>query len=143
MEEAKSKPNDIIKFLEGTWTTRDTTITPNQKIKIEEYGEIMKIKNPETITITALGINKGKNVTRDMTIKMKGYEVIMSQGDFSAKGMKKGNFVSLRGTYQDRVFDFRLYVLEDKYVYQKDVWENNNIIETQMSYLLRASRQKH
>lgn len=100
----------------------------------------MKIKDAETITITALGIDNGKDVTRDMIIKVDGDEVIISQGDFSAKGVKKGNSASLRGTIQNRVYDFRVYFLEDKYVYQKDIWENNNIAEIQMSYLLRSSR---
>lgn len=114
MEEAKRKPNEIIKFLEGTWTTRDTTIMPNQEVKIQEYKETMKIKDSETITVTAMGINKGKDVTRDIIMKINGDEVIMSQGDFSATGIKKGNYISLRGTYQDRVYDFRLYILKDK-----------------------------
>jgi hypothetical protein len=140
LEEAKSKPNELVKFLEGTWTTRDVTVSPNQEVKIEEYREIMKIKDPETLTITALGINKGKDVTSDMIIKVKGDEVILSQGDFSARGTKKENSASLRGAFQNRVYDFRLYFLKDKCIYQKDVWENDNIIEIQMSYLLRSSK---
>lgn len=140
MEEAKSKPNELVKFLEGTWTTRDVTVAPNQEVKIEEYREIMKIKDPETLTITALGINKGKDVTRDMIIKVKGDEVILSQGDFSARGTKKENSASLRGAFQNRVYDFRLYFLKGKYICQKDVWENDKIVEIQMSYLLRSSK---
>jgi len=53
--------------------------------------------------------------------------------------VKKGNFVSLRGTYGDSVFDFRLYLLGDKYVFQKDVWKGSKIVEVQMSYLLREN----
>jgi hypothetical protein len=102
----------------------------------------MKTKDPETLTITALGINKGKDVTRDMIVKVKGDEVILSQGDFSARGTKKNNSASLRGAFQNRVYDFRLYFLKDKYIYQKDVWENDKIIEIQMSYLLRSRNRK-
>jgi hypothetical protein len=140
LKNAKSKPNDILKFLEGTWTTTDFTVASNEKVKKEEYSEIMRIKDAETITITALGIRDGKDVTKDTTFKVVGDRVVMSQGDFSASGLRKENSVSLRGTYQNRTFDFRLYFLGDKYIYQKDVWENNRIVEIQMSYLLRSSK---
>jgi len=138
LKKVRSKPNELIRFLNGIWTTRDITITPNKEVKITEYKEVMKMKDSETITITALGIDKGKDVTRDMTIKLEGDKVTMSQRDFSAKGIKNGNLVSLRGTYENQIFDFRLYLMENKYIYQKDVWENNRIVEIQMSYLLRS-----
>jgi hypothetical protein len=140
LKKAKSKPNELIRFLEGIWTTKDITITSDKVVKITEYREVMKMKDYETITITALGIDKGKDVTRDMTLKLEGDKVTMSQRDFSAKGIKTGNLVSLRGTYQNQIFDFRLYLMKDKYIYQKDVWQNNRIVEIQMSYLTRSSQ---
>lgn len=94
MKKAKSKPNELIRFLEGIWTTRDITITPKKEVKITECREVMKMKDSETITITALGIEKGKDVTRDMTIKLEGDKVTMSQRDFTAKGIKNGNLVT-------------------------------------------------
>lgn len=140
MAEGRSRANEIVEFLEGTWLTRDVTVTPNKEVKVEEYKEIMKIKDFETISITAVGIDKGQDVTRDMVIRLDGDRVVLSQRDFSAEGVKKGNLVSLRGTHDDLVFDFRLYLLDDKYVFQKDVWKDNKIVEVQMSYLLRLSR---
>ena len=140
MAEDRSKANEIVEFLEGTWVTRDVTVTSNQEVKVEEYEEIMKIKDSETISITALGVDKGKDVTRDMVIRLVGDKVVLSQRDFSAEGVKKGNFVSVRGTHDDLVFDFRLYLLDDKYVFQKDVWRGSKIVEVQMSYLLRRSK---
>jgi hypothetical protein len=139
LEEGRRKANGIIEFLEGTWVTRDVTLAPNREVRVEEYKEIMKIKDSETISITALGIDKGQDVTRDMTIKLEGDKVTLSQRDFSAEGVKKGNAVSIRGTYNDLVFEFRLYLLDDKYVYQKDVWKDGKIVEVQMSYLLRST----
>jgi len=120
--------------------TRDVTVTSNQEVKVEEYEEIMKIKDSETISITALGVDKGKDVTRDMVIRLVGDKVVLFQRDFSAEGVKKGNFVSVRGTHGDLVFDFRLYLLDDKYVFQKDVWRGSKIVEVQMSHLLRRSK---
>ena len=137
MKKARSKPNELIRFLDGIWTTRDIALTPDKEVKITEYREVMKMKDSETITITAFGIDKGKDITRDMTMKLEGNKVTMSQRDFSAKGTKNGNLVSLRGTYQNQTFDFRLYLMEDKYIYQKDVWEDNKVVEVQMSYLQR------
>lgn len=140
MKKVRTEPNEIIGFLEGIWVTRDFTIIPDKEVKIKEYKEAMKVKDHETITITALGIDNGKDVTRDMAIRKVGRNVILSQRDFSAKGTKRGNLVSLRGTYKNQVFDFRLYFMKDKYVYQKDVWENNRVIEVQMSYLQRSRK---
>ena len=140
MKKVRSEPNEIIRFLEGIWITRDFTINPDREVKITEYKEVMKVKDSETITITALGIDKGKDVTRDMTIRKDGHNVILSQRGFSAKGTKRGNLVSLRGTYKNQVFDFRLYLMKDKYIYQRDVWENNRVIEVQMSYLQRSRK---
>jgi len=42
--------------------------------------------------------------------------------------------------YGDLVFDFRLYFLDGKYVFEKDVWRGSKIVEVQMSYLLRRSK---
>ena len=139
MAEGRRKANEIVEFLEGTWVTRDVTLAANKEVKVEEYKEIMKIKDSETISITALGIDEGKDVTRDMVIRLAGDEVVLSQKDFSAQGVKKGNCVSIRGTQGDLMFDFRLYLLDDKYIFQKDVWRGSKIVEVQMSYLLRSS----
>jgi hypothetical protein len=140
LAERGSRANEIVEFLEGTWVTRDVTITPSKEVKVEEYKEVMKIKDSETVSITALGIDKGRDVTRDMVIRLDGDRVVLSQRDFFAKGVKKGNLVSLRGTHDGLVFDFRLYLLGDKYVFQKDVWKGSKIVEVQMSHLLRLSK---
>jgi len=140
LSESGRKANEIVEFLEGTWVTRDVTLAPNKEVKVEEYKERMKIKDSETLSITALGIDRGQDVTRDMVIRLMGDKVILSQRDFSAEGVKKGNYVSIRGTQGDLVFDFRLYLLDDKYVFQKDVWKRGEIVEVQMSYLLRSAK---
>ncbi len=64
MKKGSGEPNELIRFLEGVWFTRDVTITSRGEVKITEYKEVMKVKNHETITITALGIDEGKDVTR-------------------------------------------------------------------------------
>ena len=120
--------------------TRDVTVTSDREVKVEEYVEVMKVKDFETVSITALGLDKGNDVTRDMVIRLLGDRVVLSQRDFSAEGVKKGNFVSVRGDYGDLVFDFRLYFLDGKYVFEKDVWRGSKIVEVQMSYLLRRSK---
>jgi len=140
LTEDKSRANEIVEFLKGTWVTRDVTVTPNHEVKVEEYREIMKIKDSETLSITALGVDKGQDVTRDMVIRLVGNKVVLSQRDFSAEGVKKGNFVSVRGTHDDLVYDFRLYLLDGKYVFQKDIWREGKIVEVQMSILLRRSK---
>jgi hypothetical protein len=100
----------------------------------------MKVKDSETISITAFGIDKGQDVTRDMVIRLKGDRVVLCQRDFSAEGVKRGSAVSIRGAHNGLVFDFRLCLLDDKYVFQKDVWRGNRIVEVQMSYLLRSNK---
>jgi len=136
----RRRANEIVEFLEGTWVTRDVTVTAGEEVKVEEYEEVMRVKDFETVRITAVGIDKGKDVTRDMVIRLVGDRVVLSQRDFSAEGVKNGNFVSLRGAYGDLVYDFRLYLLGDRYVFEKDVWRGSKIVEVQMSYLLRRSK---
>ena len=136
----RRRANEIVEFLEGTWVTRDVTVTAGEEVKVEEYEEVMRVKDYETVTIMAVGIDKGQDVTRDTVIRLVGDRVVLSQRDFSAEGVKNGNFVSLRGAYGDLVYDFRLYLLGDRYVFEKDVWRGSKIVEVQMSYLLRRSK---
>ena len=130
------QPNEIIRFLEGTWTTRDITVVEGSGVTFESYVEEMKIKDPETVSITAFAYDKGKDMTRDMSIEING-EVVLKQGNFSARGSKKGNCINLSGKEGDRIYNFRIYLLDDKFIFQKDVLKNDIVVEAQMSCLVR------
>jgi hypothetical protein len=137
---AGKEPNEIVRFLEGTWLTKDITVKPRDETKISEYVERMNVKNHETITITAVGVNGLKKITRDIAFKMNGSQVTMMQRDFSAKGIMNNNIIILQGDYREHSFTFRLYLMDDKYVFQKDVLKDGRIIESQMSYLIRRQK---
>lgn len=136
MIEKSPKPNEIIGFLSGKWKTKDIVMTEGSEIQSREYIEIMKIKDSSTVTITAKGYDNGRDLTRDMTIEV-GKDVVLKQGTFSAIGSKVGNSISLDGIQDNRTYRFRLYLLGDKFIFERDVIEKGNIVEVQMSYLTR------
>ncbi len=82
MVEDRRRANEIVEFLEGTWVTRDITVAPDREIKVEEYVEVMKVRDFETVSIAALGLDKGKDVTRDMVIRLVDDRVVLSQRFF-------------------------------------------------------------
>ena len=138
MSEKITEPNEIIRFLSGKWRARDVVITADNDVHSREYTEIMEIKDPVTVTITAIGYEDGRDISRDMIIEMED-EVTLRQANFIAKGSKDGNCVSLSGSQESRTYRFRLYLLGDKFIFQRDVVEEGNLIEAQMSYLIRIS----
>ncbi len=134
---AFAAPNEIVQFLEGEWWNVDITITEESGVRLNEYREMMVVKDDQTLTVTAFKIKDGQDVTKDIIIKMDGDSVTLAQGDFEAHGVKNGNFVSLSGRTADFVIDFRLYLMGNTYIYQKDVRKGDDIVESQMSYLER------
>jgi len=130
-------PNEIVQFLEGEWWNVDITITEESGVRLNEYREMMVVKDDQTLTVTAYKIKEGQDVTKDITIKMTGDSVTLAQEGFEAHGVKTGNFISLSGTAGDFGIEFRLYLMGDTYIYQKDVRKDGEVIESQMSYLER------
>ena len=139
MTDPANEPNEIIRFLIGAWKTNDVMVSVNKEVQTKSYTEAMKIKNQDSVTITAYGYDNGKNLTRDMTIEM-GDQVTLRQGNFFASGHMHANAVTLRGAQDGRQYEFRLYFMEDKFIFQRDVLEKGKIVEAQMSYLERLSK---
>lgn len=137
-----SKPNDLVGFLAGKWDNVSFEISDGKPIKREAYPETMVVKNPDTLTITAHGFRDGKDVTKDMQLRVRGKEVIMQQGSFIAKGKREDNLYSLKGQVQGKEFRFRLYALGDKYVFHRETWEKGKIQQVDMSYLERKLQDK-
>jgi hypothetical protein len=135
---ASAEPNEIVQFLEGEWWNVDITITAESGVKLNEYREMMVVKDDQTLTVTAFKIKEGKDVTKDITIKMAGDSVTLAQEGFEARGVKTGNFVKLSGASGEFSIEFRLYLMGDAYIYQKDVRKGDDVIESQMSYLQRV-----
>lgn len=130
------EPNEIVRFMEGRWTTTDIIVVPGKTIQQKKYIEIMKIKSPDTLTITAEKFENGKDLTRDMTIEL-GDKVSLKQGDFVATGSREGNAIMLSGALDNRTYNFRIYLMKDKFVFQRDVLEHGRIVEAQMSHVIR------
>jgi hypothetical protein len=133
------QPNDVIRFLDGTWTTKDITVVAGSKVTFADYIEEIKIKDHETISITAFAYDNGKDKIRNMTIALDG-EVVLRQGTFSARGSKKGNCITLSGKEGNKTYNFRMYLMDDKFIFQRDVLEDDMVVEAQMSYLIRKLR---
>jgi hypothetical protein len=132
-----SNANDLVNFLEGKWDNISFEISDGKPVKKEEYPETMIIKDPDTLTITAHGFRDGKDLTKDMKLEVRGENVTMSQGDFSASGKREDNVYSLKSLYKGSEFRFRLYTLGDKYVFHRETWKDGKIQQIDMSYLIR------
>ncbi len=132
-----NKANTIIRFLEGAWTAHNTMIT-DDRVNHDTYDETITIKNDDTISITAHGVDEGKDLTRDMTIHLNGEQITLKQGDYEARGTFKENHASLHTkNYQGKDFDTRIRLLNNTYIYQMDVFEHGKCIMSQMSHLTK------
>ncbi len=136
-QEKNSNANELLGFLEGKWQNHSFIISEGIPVKVEEYSETMKIKDLQTLTITAHGFQEGKDLSKDMEFTLNGNEVAMRQGDFVARGEKVGNVYYLRGKHGEKEYRFRLYTLGDKYIFQSEEWEAGKVTNINMSYLVR------
>lgn len=125
-------------FLEGTWMSTDVSTGPGQPVEQRSYVERMVATDDSTVTITAFGVGPdGGDITRDIVFRVRGDSVVMAQGDFAARGVRRGNFLTLEGRADGATYAFRLYLLDDRYIYQMDVWRGGRVVRSQSSYLVR------
>ena len=82
---------------------------------------------------------EGVDVTKDITVRLDGDSVVLAQEGSEARGRKTGNRLLLEGNQGAYRIEFRLYLMGDAYIYQKDVWEGGEIVQSQMSYLQRIN----
>ncbi len=135
--ETPSVPSDIVRYLEGAWWNVDITLTTGREVELNEYREEMAATDSQTLTVTAFKVQRGEDITRRIVIRSAGDSVFMTQDSFTVRGIRTGNLIELTGTYQQYQVAFRLYLMDDIYVYQKDLWEDGRVVQTQMSYLRR------
>lgn len=133
----QNQANEIIQFLQGSWHNYSIIVEDGKAVDKTDYKETMTIKNASTLSITAHDFHEGEDLTRDMTLILEGDKITMKQGSFEAKGLKEGNVYYLKGFYNELEFRFRLYTMGDKYVFHSETWNNGNIEQINMSYLLR------
>lgn len=132
-----NRVNHVIRFLEGSWTAYNTMIT-DDRINHDTYDETITIKDAETVSITAHGVDDGKDITRNMTIHLDGDQLTLKQGDYEARGTFIHNHAHLHTkNYQGKDFDTRIRQLKNTYIYQMDVYEHGICIMSQMSHLIR------
>jgi len=132
-------PNEVVRFLEGEWWNVDITVSKEGDITLNEYREKMTVKDHQTLTVTAFEIREGVDVTKDITVRIDGDSVVLAQEGFEARGIKTGNRLILEGKHGAYRIEFRLYLMGDAYIYQKDVWLDGEIVQSQMSYLQRVN----
>ncbi|WP_372643666.1 hypothetical protein [Ancylomarina sp.] len=136
-QNSNQNANQLVKFLEGKWHNYSILVSDSSSISKEDYKEKMSIKNDSTITITAYNYKDGKDLTRDMILVVKNNIVTTRQGDFKASGICEGNVYSMKGYFEDKEYRFRLYTMNDKYIFHREVWVNGKVEMMNMSYLLR------
>lgn len=131
-------PNEIVSFLEGTWWNVDINIGRDGAVTLNEYREEMVVADPQTLTVTAFKIKAGEDVTKNITISVEGDSVVLAQDNFAARGIRRGNHIELTGSFENFDIVFRLYLMGDTYIYQKDMYEAGEVVHSQMSYLRRV-----
>jgi hypothetical protein len=137
------EPNDLVKFLTGKWDNVSFEISDGKPVKREEYPETMIAKDSDTLTITAHGYKDGKDLTKDMYLKVRGKAVTLQQGDFTATGTREDSVYTLKGLSKGAEYRFRLYTLGDKYVFHRETWKDGKIQGIDMSYLVRMNSDRH
>ncbi|MFO7969441.1 MAG: hypothetical protein R6U15_04945 [Candidatus Izemoplasmatales bacterium] len=132
------KPNKIIKYLSGKWNCKNIVIKPKEKPREFSYKETIKIKNNNTISITAFGIDNGNDFTKDMQIDLSDNHLTLSQDDFSVAGKYFENFAELvNENYRNNKYLIRIFLLEENYIYQMEVYNKTKLISSQFSYLTK------
>lgn len=119
---ADAQANEIVAFLTGSWDNVSFEIADGKDVKREAYPETMVTKNADTLTITAHGIRKGQDLTKDMQLILRGDDITMIQGQFKASGKREGNVYTLRGAEGEAEYRFRLYAMGDRYVFHRETW---------------------
>lgn len=138
-EKGAETVNELVRFLEGRWENVSFEIAPGKPVKREAYDETMAVKDGETITITAHGYRDAQDATKYMLLRVRGEQVEMSQGTFSAKGTREDQVYSLRGEHGGKEFRFRLYALDDRFIFHREIWSGGKIEQVDMSYLVRKA----
>ena len=132
-----NRENAIVSFLQGKWHCDNIEITP-QGVNRSSYEETMTIKDANTLSITAHDFRDGEDLKKDMRIEVDGEEVVMSQGDFTAKGTYFGNRAQLvNPDYQGHRIEIHLRFIADTFIYQMDVLKEDDVVRCQFSYLNR------
>ncbi len=131
------KPNDLVSFLNGKWDNVSFDVVDGKEVKRDAYAETMVAKDADTLTITAHGIRDGQDLTKDMRLVLRGSDITMSQGKFTAHGKREGNVYAMTGTENGKEYRFRLYTMGDKYVFQREIWNGDQVEEVDLSYLVR------
>ncbi len=130
----------ILNYLVGEWHCK-TIHTDQLGTHETSYNEVMTKKDDKTLTIKALGIRDGNDVTKNITFKEHGDSIDMIQGDFVATGEATENALYLVGRIKDTEYVFRLYFLKHVYLYQMDVVEDGKIVSTNVSHLTRLNKE--
>jgi hypothetical protein len=131
------EPNELVAFLGGRWDNVSFEVRPGQPVRREAYPETMSVVGAETLRITAHGYRDGQDLTKDMQLELRGDEIVLRQGAFEARGQREGNLYALRGAHEGAEFRFRLYTMEDRYVFHRETWRGGRVCQVDMSYLLR------
>jgi hypothetical protein len=130
---------EFMRFIEGTWINTDITLRPGDTPQIRRHFERMVVRDDTTLNITAYDLGPGgQDINRDITFVARGDSIVMGQRGFEARGVREANRLTLQGEMDGHTYVFRLYMLDNHYVYQMDVWFEERIVQSQMSYLTRA-----
>lgn len=129
--------NELVQFLEGKWINTNVEVHLDLPLSKKTLRETRRKKGMDSITITSLDSDTGKEIVKDLQLIVRGNEIKMRQGSFMAKGTKKGNVYLLNGRLDNKEYFFRLYLMEDKFVFHREIWMDGRVQNLDISCLER------
>lgn len=135
MENTLSKNIKLADFLVGEWTQCGVGIQVSGVVESESYNERFSVKDSKTILVEHDCFGDWQSA--EMGFEELDDEVIMTQGDLIAKGRREGNTFILKAIEDERVIQFKLYILGDKYIQLREILEGNQVVQVDFSYLVQ------
>lgn len=129
--------NELVQFLEGRWLNTSVEVDLDQPMQKKTLLERRKKKGLDTITITSRDQATGQEMIKDMQLIVRGKEIKLRQGSFMATGSRQGNMYLLSGRLDDKEYIFRLYMMEDKFIFHREIWLDGHVQHVDISCLER------
>lgn len=129
--------NELVQFLEGSWKNTSVEVDLDKPMQKNTFMESRRKKGLDTITITSRNEMTGQELTKDMQLIVRGKEIKLRQGSFMATGSRQGNMYLLSGRLDDREYYFRLYLMEDKFIFHREIWSDGHVQHVDISCLER------
>ena len=128
----------FVDFMIGEWVQFGIGILNGEPIEPETYNEKFELKDENTLLVTHDCF--GDWETNEMKFCEDEDRVKMIQGDLVAEGFREGNVYILSGKEDDSEIKYKLYLMGDKFIQHREVLRQGDVVQVDMSYLVRKKK---